>query len=97
MMKLSVLSVLILSSSVVSFGASADDKGPCREIRAACEAGGFTKGGHKDGKNKGLFMDCMKKIMAGESVQGVTVASEQVAACKEKKEKRHSKKENKGD
>lgn len=88
--KLSVLSVLVLSSSLASFGAHADDKGPCREIRTACESGGYTKGGHKEGK--GLFKDCMKKIMNGETVEGVSVAPEQVAACKEKKEKRHSKK-----
>jgi hypothetical protein len=86
-----VLTVLVLSAALTSFGAHADNQGPCREIRSACEAGGFTKGGHKDGKNKGLFKDCMKKVMNGEKVEGVTIAPEQISACKDKKEKRHSK------
>jgi hypothetical protein len=37
-------------------------------------------------------MDCMKKVMNGETVAGVSITPEKVAACKEKKEKHHGKK-----
>ncbi len=83
--RLSILSVLVLASSLVAFSASAGTS-PCKDIKAACEAGGFTKGGHKK-DNKGLYIDCMKKIMAGETVPGVSVTADQVTACKAKKEK----------
>ena len=59
--------------------------GPCKAIKAACESAGFYKGGHD--KGKGLGMDCMKKIMEGGSVPGVSVTADQVAACKAKKAK----------
>ena len=87
--KRSLFSAFILASSLVAISVAADDK-PCKEIRAACEAGGFTKGGHKN-ENKGLFKDCLQKILAGETVAGVTVTPEQVAGCKAKKEKKKSK------
>lgn len=88
--------VLILSLAL-GFAAHAEGDGhhdgnhPCKEIKAACESAGFTKGGHKE--KKGLFVDCMKKVMNGESVEGVSVDAGKVAACKEKKEhmKEHKK------
>lgn len=62
---------------------AADDAGkPCMKIKQACEAAGFTKGGHKEGK--GLMMDCMKKLAQGESVAGVNISAEDMASCKEK-------------
>ena len=54
--------------------------GPCKEIKAACEAAGFVKGGHKS--DKGLWKDCIQKIKEGQSVAGVNVSPDQVAACK---------------
>jgi hypothetical protein len=89
--RLSILSVLVLASSLVAFSASAGTT-PCKDIKSACEAGGFTKGGHKK-DNKGLYKDCMQKVMAGETVPGVTVTADQVTACKAKKEKHHAAKE----
>ena len=61
--------------------------GPCKQIAQACMQAGFVKGGHKDGK--GLKMDCMKPIMDGKAVTGVTVAADTVASCKEKRAKWH--------
>lgn len=85
--KLSLLSLAVLASSLVAFSAAhAGETGPCKQIKAACEAGGYVKGNHKK-NGKGLFVDCMKKIMAGEAVEGVSVPADEVAACKAKKEK----------
>lgn len=82
----SILSAFVIASSL-AFSAGATESKPCKEIRAACEAGGFVKGNHKkDGK--GLYKDCLQKILAGEAVAGVTVTPDQVSACKAKKEKR---------
>jgi hypothetical protein len=85
--------LIALSLAIPAGFARAEDGGPCRKIREACEAAGFTKGGHKKGEGKGLFVDCMKKIADGETVPGVTVAAEDVAACKEKKGKRKERRE----
>ncbi len=67
--------------------------GPCKKIKDACVAAGFEKGKHKE--KKGLKMDCMKPIMNGETVAGVTVSPEDLSACKEKKEQRKEKKSQK--
>jgi hypothetical protein len=90
--KLSLLSLAVLASSLFAFAAHAEEKThPCKRIRAACEAGGYVKGMHKK-NGKGLFKDCMQKIMAGESVEGVSVPAEEVAACKARKDKHAAKK-----
>lgn len=86
-----VLYVLVPSFSALS--ANAAESKPCKEIKAACEAGGFVKGAHKEGK--GLYKDCLKKIIGGETVAGVTVAPELIAACKAKKGKHGSPKSEK--
>ena len=86
--KLPLFALLLVATSSFAVSAFAEEA-PCKQIKAACEAGGFVKGGHKN-DGKGLFKDCMKKILAGESVAGVTVPADEVAACKAKKEKRNS-------
>ncbi len=71
--------------------ASDEKSKPCMEVKKACESAGFAKGKHKDG-GKGLYKDCMQKLAAGESVEGVTVSADVIAACKEKREKHKAKK-----
>ena len=44
-------------------------EGPCKALREACKGAGFEKGMHKEGK--GLIMDCMAKVGAGEKVEGI--------------------------
>ena len=56
---------------------------PCQAIKAACEAAGFVKGGHKDAK--GLWKDCIGPLMDGKSVAGVSVGADQVEACKKRR------------
>ena len=87
-MNLVLASAFALVASIASVQAA--DSKPCKTIKAACEAAGFVKGGHKTGK--GLFKDCMKPIMAGTTVPGVTVPADEVQACQAKKAKRASKK-----
>ncbi|MBC7385973.1 MAG: hypothetical protein H7301_07415 [Cryobacterium sp.] len=89
------LTLALIGTALVAANVHAAENGPCREIRTACESAGFTKGGHKPKKNefKGLYKDCVQKIMTGETVAGVTVSPEVVNGCKEKKSKREAKKE----
>ncbi len=53
---------------------------PCRTIAAACKAAGYTH--HSQEKN--LRRDCMKPILTGQAVAGVTVDPAEVSACKAK-------------
>ncbi len=62
---------------------------PCKAIEQACEAGGFVRGGNKDGK--GIMKDCMKPIMSGQPVPGVTVDPATVQACQAKRAEWQSK------
>ena len=63
---------------------------PCHEVKTACEAAGFVNKSHKkDGK--GLHIDCIKKLIAGETVPGVTVAADKIEACKAKKAEKAAK------
>lgn len=55
---------------------------PCKAIAQACKAAGFQKDQANTGK--GIFKDCLKPILSGEQVAGVTVKPEEVQACKAK-------------
>lgn len=85
---------LVGSLLILNPTAHADESHPCKEIKTACEAGGYTKGGHNPKTNsfKGLYKDCILKLKDGQPVEGVTVSAETIAACKAKKEKRGAKK-----
>ncbi len=65
-------------------------EGPCREIVEACKNAGFVKGKAKEGK--GLFKNCVEPILAGQSVQGVSVDAGLVQACQERRAKRKERK-----
>ncbi len=86
-----IVSVLV-ASSVFAEGDHEKSK-PCLEIKKACEAGGFVKGDHKDGK--GLYKDCVQKLANGETVAGVSVTPDMVSACKQKREEHKEKKSKK--
>lgn len=93
-MKKTALFLALVGSFLVLNPVARAESQPCKEIKAACEAGGYTKGGHKPKTNsfKGLYKDCILKIRDGQAVEGVTVPPETVAACKAKKEKRAARK-----
>lgn len=85
--------------SIIFFGLTANAShheghegkgGPCKAIKEACEKAGFKAGDHKK-TGKGLWIDCVDKVAKGETVEGVTIAAADVAACKEKHEERKEK------
>lgn len=90
MKKMNLVAVSVMMALSAS-GAFAEGKGnhPCKKIKEACEAAGYTKGDHKN--KKGLFKDCMQPIMAGQAVAGVTADPADVSACQAKKAARKEK------
>ena len=89
-MKKFLFALICLSFATPAFAGEEKDA-PCKKIKAACEAAGYTKGGHKT-DSKGLHIDCLQKLKEGQAVEGVSVSAEDMAACKEKKEKHKAKK-----
>lgn len=55
---------------------------PCMNIAAACENAGFRISGPT---GKSIWPDCVKPILAGQTVAGVSANPADVQACKEKK------------
>jgi hypothetical protein len=85
-MKRLALAVLALSlaapAAFAQDAAPAKETGkdhPCQRIEQACKAAGFVKGGAKEGK--GLYANCMKPILKGKSVAGVTVDAATLQSC----------------
>ena len=92
-----MIAVMALVFSGVSYADSTapaqSSKGvhPCQQIEQACSAAGFVKGEAKEGK--GLFKNCMKPIMSGQQVQGVSIDPSLVPACQAKRAAHQQKKQ----
>ncbi|MEO8402273.1 MAG: hypothetical protein ABI597_10870 [Gammaproteobacteria bacterium] len=54
----------------------------CMTIAKACEAAGFTRG---KSPNKGFWFDCMKPIVLGKTVAGVTIDPAVAKSCRQHK------------
>lgn len=54
----------------------------CEAIANACTAAGYTRG---DAGDKKFWFNCMKPIMLGQAVDGVTVDAATVKACRDNK------------
>jgi hypothetical protein len=86
--RVAILAILVATLGTPS-GADADPASACAEIRSACEAAGFVRGGAKTGN--GLRRDCIAPIMSGTvPSRGTTkplphVAASLVADCKSQK------------
>ena len=89
-MKTTMMLVLAALISTPSF-AKDNSKAPCKQIVQACEAGGYTKGGHKNQNGKGLWKDCVRPLKEGKTVANVNVDPTVVQACVAKKAARKNK------
>ena len=83
-----IKAVLVLSAIFLTQQAMADDTAdlmgdandkPCATIAVACSAAGFTR---EAAANKKFWQDCMKPILLGKTVSGVTVDPGVGQACK---------------
>ncbi len=83
----SVISLLITQSSfadsntAMKSNAMGDDTiKPCEVIAKACKKGGYSR---ESGKGKLFWKNCMKPIVLGNAVSGVSVNASDVKACRE--------------
>jgi hypothetical protein len=84
------LVVLMLALNV--FGQDSNDQhqdGPCMKLLEACKIAGFSKSLNE---KKSLSKSCLQPLLKGEKVEGVTVNSSDIEACKAKKAEVKSKK-----
>jgi hypothetical protein len=63
------------------------EPGPCRQIRAACEAQGF-KRGRTPAERRAFQENCFRPLLEGQPVRDAKVDQDVVAACKERQGKR---------
>ncbi len=92
---------LLMLGALLPFAPAFAGEHPCKELHQqlvkACEAQGFTKGGHAKGKNKGIWVDCLEVIKKGGTVEGVVPDAELTKACNAKKQKHHGEKKSEKD
>jgi hypothetical protein len=75
-------SAMTPSSNMSGHGGMMGGSQPCKKLMEACKAAGFVKGQAQAGKN--IMKDCMKPLMTGQSVSGVTVDAGDIQACQAK-------------
>lgn len=63
------------------------EPGPCRQIRAACEAQGF-KRGRTPAERRAFQENCFRPLLEGQPVRDAKIDQDVVAACKERQSKR---------
>jgi len=71
------LAVVLLTQPVFADDMSADSK-PCATIANACLQAGYVRGT----QDKKFWLDCMKPMIMGKTVTGVTVDPATVKACR---------------
>ena len=72
-----LLAATLLSSS--AFAMHMMDSKACNMIIDACKKAGYVKG---DNGDKKFWIDCMKPVMMGKSVKGVTVDAATIKQCR---------------
>ena len=78
-----VLVALLLAQPVLaSDDQEMSNSKPCAAIAKACAHAGFSR---KETPNKKFWADCMKPVILGQSVKGVTVDADTVKACRANK------------
>jgi len=60
---ITILPLLVVGAAIPATAGPTDDRGPCKQIRAACRDAGFAPGGASTGT--GLMADCVVPIMQG--------------------------------
>ena len=74
---LSAVISLILSQSIF---ADMDDTKACKNIAQACKTAGYTKA-----NDMKFWKNCMKPVLHGQTVKGVTVDANDVSSCRSDK------------
>ena len=61
------------------------DPGPCRQIRATCEAQGF-KRGRNSAERRSFQENCFRPLLEGQTVGGAKIDADVAMACKENRQ-----------
>lgn len=81
-----IILALFLSQSAFagdSMGSSMDESMSCQKIVKACLDGGYTRENTQGSKN--FWFDCMRPILLGKTVEGVTIDPKDATTCKKDK------------
>lgn len=78
MQLLKVLILISLAGISSPTLAARSSGGACKNLAKACQAGGYTKGNSK----KRIGRDCLRPLLKGQTVAGVTVSPADLSTCK---------------
>lgn len=76
-----ILAALLITHPVFADDMDSDSK-PCKPIVKSCLDAGYKQ---KNEESKQFWQDCMKPVLMGKSVDGVTVNAKDVKACRDAK------------
>lgn len=85
-----MMSLLLITLLAFNLNAAEKKINGCKKIEAACKSAGYVKGAHKK-TGKGLYEDCLKPVVEGKAIEGVTVEAADIDSCKARHEKRVAK------
>ncbi len=82
-----ILAAILPAQSLFAHGqGKAIQSKPCAMIASACSKAGFSENGHKK-----FWFNCMKPVLLGKTVKGVTVDPAVIKACRTNKIGEHQK------
>ncbi|OAI48024.1 hypothetical protein AYO45_05355 [Gammaproteobacteria bacterium SCGC AG-212-F23] len=81
-MMIAFVAATLLTQQVFADDMDSVESKPCGVIAKACLAAGYAR---TEEKSKKFWKDCMKPVILGKTVQGVTVDAATVKACQAKK------------
>jgi hypothetical protein len=88
--RIAIVTVLVVAA-VAAFIFLQPDPGPCRKIRAACEAQGF-KRGRTPSERRAFQENCFRPLLEGQAIHDVKIDQDVATACKERQSKRRGRK-----
>ena len=80
-----LLSTMLIVQPVFADEDMSSDFKPCKAIVKACKEAGYERHGSHD---KNFWKDCMKPLILGKTVSGVSVDDKDIKACRTGKIKR---------
>ncbi|MBX3710031.1 MAG: hypothetical protein KIT56_09940 [Gammaproteobacteria bacterium] len=80
-----LLAAILMIQPVFADDDMSSDSKPCKAIVKSCLDGGYTR---QKSEGKKFWKDCMKPLVLGQSVKGVSVKAEDVKACRAAKIKK---------
>lgn len=88
--RIAIVTVLVIAA-VGTFIFLQPDPGPCRQIRATCEAQGF-KRGRTAAERRAFNESCFRPLLDGQKVGDIKVDEDLALACKQRQNKRRNRK-----